>query len=88
MNQATITTVMSIAAAAILAAIQAAQHVTIETNHESTHERIDDVQGTVMNTDVVQLHVDAFNKQQAIQDDRLDSLENEHPPHIHDDEED
>lgn len=48
MTQKNWTTIMSIAAAAVLAVVQAMQHVTITDNHEMTHERIDALDAEVV----------------------------------------
>lgn len=88
MNQANITAIASAVAAAVLLVIQSMQGTKINDNHETVHERINGVENTVMNKETIAAHVASFDKQQAVQDQRLDDLETEYPLHMHEDEED
>lgn len=77
------TAIAGTVAAITLGVIQAMHGQQINDNHELTHARIDGVEGTVMNKETISVHVAAFDKQQAVQDERLEALETEHPLHEH-----
>ncbi len=77
------TTLAGVVAAVVLGILQATQGTRMADNHEMTHERISDIEDTIMNKGTVEAHVENLEDWQKAQDLRINNLESQHDIHEH-----